>query len=271
MRYVIIRDDDTNAFTPVRCLEQLYRPFLERGLPVNLATIPEVATGTTTPDGKIEGFLNFKNGVRTETQPLAANQELTAYLKANRCYQIVQHGLRHDYHEFDRVATVEVAKKLEDGTRLLMDAGFSRPKTFVAPYDKLSRESMQEAARQFRVISTGWFELGRLPVGWWPRYALKKMSAAPHWQVGRTVLLTHPGCLLSCFRPNAGIMDNIIAQINRRRVTVLVTHWWEYFREGKTDDAFIGTLHETAAYIASRPDIKAISFSDLVTESIPLI
>ena len=27
MRYVIIRDDDTNALTPVECLERLYRPF----------------------------------------------------------------------------------------------------------------------------------------------------------------------------------------------------------------------------------------------------
>ena len=35
MRYVILRDDDTNALTPVDCLERLYRPFLNRGLPVN--------------------------------------------------------------------------------------------------------------------------------------------------------------------------------------------------------------------------------------------
>ena len=37
MRYVILRDDDTNALTPIECLETLYRPFLDRGLPVNLA------------------------------------------------------------------------------------------------------------------------------------------------------------------------------------------------------------------------------------------
>ena len=29
MHYVILRDDDTNALTPVGCLEQLYRPFLD--------------------------------------------------------------------------------------------------------------------------------------------------------------------------------------------------------------------------------------------------
>ena len=45
MRYVILRDDDTNALTPVACLERLYRPFLDRGLPVSLAAIPEVSLG----------------------------------------------------------------------------------------------------------------------------------------------------------------------------------------------------------------------------------
>src|SRR5947207_14714145 len=49
MRYVILRDDDTNALTPVENLERLYRPFLDRGLPVNLSVIPDVAAGATTP------------------------------------------------------------------------------------------------------------------------------------------------------------------------------------------------------------------------------
>src|SRR5436190_17389012 len=57
MRYVILRDDDTNALTPVDCLERLYRPFLDRGFPVNLAVIPEVRTDAVGPDGRREGFL----------------------------------------------------------------------------------------------------------------------------------------------------------------------------------------------------------------------
>ena len=54
MRYVILRDDDTNALTPVECLEKLYRPFLARGLPVNLATVPEVRMDARTPEGTRE-------------------------------------------------------------------------------------------------------------------------------------------------------------------------------------------------------------------------
>ena len=55
MRYVILRDDDTNALTPIECLETLYRPFLDRGLPVNLSVIPEVRINVTMPDGRPEG------------------------------------------------------------------------------------------------------------------------------------------------------------------------------------------------------------------------
>src|SRR5262245_34983642 len=57
MHYVILRDDDTNALTPRACLERLYRPFLDRGLPVNLATIPDVRCDVRTPDQKLEGFI----------------------------------------------------------------------------------------------------------------------------------------------------------------------------------------------------------------------
>jgi hypothetical protein len=270
MRYVIIRDDDTSALTPVSCLERLYRPFLQRGMPVNLATIPEVALDTMLPNGKPEGFLAFRNGTTSRTAPIGANTKLVSYLRKNKGFEIVQHGLHHDYLEFDGVDRANVSDWLDEGTRLLMEAGFSRPKTFVAPYDKFSRAALRETARRFRVVSSGWYELGRVPLPWWPRYAWKKLQATPHWRIGRTLLLSHPGCLLSCFRPYDKILETIRAQIERQRVTVLVTHWWEYFREQTADESFISLLHETADYLARRNDIKVISFSDLAASDVPL-
>jgi hypothetical protein len=270
MRYVIIRDDDTSALTPVACLERLYRPFLERGLPVNLATIPEVALDTTLPNGKPEGFLAYRNGTRSRTAPIGTNTNLVNYLSKNKGFEIVQHGLHHDYLEFDGVDRASVSDWLDEGTRLLLEAGFSRPKSFVAPYDKFSRASLRETARRFRVVSSGWFELKRVPLTWWPRYAWKKLRATPHWRIGRTFLLSHPGCLLSCIRPYEKILETIRAQIERQQLTVLVTHWWEYFREQTADESFIGLLHETADYLARRNDTKVIAFSDLVTGNVPL-
>src|SRR5262245_24658437 len=202
MRYVIIRDDDTNALTPVDCLERLYRPFLARGLPVNLAVIPEVRTDVRLPNGRLEGFLPRRPSPSLgATVPLAVNAELTAYLSANPLYHVVQHGCYHDHFEFDLHDRHEVARRLDLGAQRLREAGFADVNAFVAPHDKLSRVAYQEVARRFRVLSTGWFEWRRVPRAWWPRYVLKKFLRQPHWRVGRTRLLSHPGCLLSYTRP----------------------------------------------------------------------
>lgn len=270
MRYVILRDDDTSALTPVDCLERLYRPFLDRGLPVNLATIPNVATNTRLPDGRLEGFLVARNGTTQETVPLAENAELIAYLKSNMGYEVVQHGYRHDYFEFDRLGTDDVVRRLEQGIRCLNDAGFEQAKTFVAPYDKFSRDSLREVARRFPVLSTGWFELRRLPRTWWPQYLVKKATGSPHWKVRNTALLSHPGCLLSYQRDFKNMLASVAEAVESRRLTVLVTHWWEYFRDGKPDYEFISFLHQTAEYLASKPDIRVIRFSELARGNVAL-
>jgi predicted deacetylase len=233
-------------------------------MPVNLATIPNVAIGTKMPDGKPEGFLIHKNGEKGPSVPIGSNHKLVNYLRENPGYQIVQHGYNHDYLEFDRPSVAEVCDRLDEGGKLLQAAGFPKPQTFVAPYDKLSRASLSEVARRFRVLSTGWFELRRLPYAWWPNYFVKKLRDRPHWKVGRTLLLTHPGCLLSYTRSYTGMLEAITKHVNQRQLTVLVTHWWEYFRNGEPDEQFIGFLHETADYLATHPDLKVISFSDLV-------
>jgi hypothetical protein len=270
MRYVILRDDDTNALTPVECLERLYRPFLDRNLPVNLAVIPDVSTNALTPEGKTEGFLFAKNGTRSATVPMAENPKLVKYLRENSNYHVVQHGCHHDCFEFDRKSPSDIAARLEHGTKLLTAAGFPRPVAFVAPHDKLSRASYSAVAERFQVISSGWFELERLPMTWWPQYFAKKAGHRPHWRVNGTLLLSHPGCLLSAQRDYNSMLDQIIRSVNSRKVTVLVTHWWEYFANGRPNEAFIRVLHQTADYLASEKDLKVISFTELANSRLEL-
>src|SRR5690349_5572167 len=126
MRYVILRDDDTNASTPVECLERLYRPFLQRNLPVNLAVIPDVRTDAVRSDGRPEKFLFAKNSGDELTLPIGDNTNLVSYLRDNPGFQIVQHGYDHSFFEFDSISARDICDRLEQGTRLLMDAGFSR-------------------------------------------------------------------------------------------------------------------------------------------------
>jgi hypothetical protein len=263
MRTVIIRDDDTNALTPVECLETLYRPFLARGLPVNLATIPEVRTNARTPKGEREGFLPRKHNPAVETVSLAENRVLVDYLHANPLFGIVQHGCYHDTFEFDLSNRAEVVRRLDRGAQRLREAGFDDVQAFVAPHDKISSVAYEEIAQRFRVISTGWFEWRRIPAAWRPAYVWRKLSGKPHWRVGETQLLSHPGCLLSYMRPFETMLDTIKAAIARSEVTVLVTHWWEYFRDGRTDDKFVRVLHDTADYLANAPDVRVISFNAL--------
>jgi hypothetical protein len=313
MRYVIIRDDDTNAFTPVECLEKLYRPFLDRGLPVNLATIPAVSTAARMADGTPEGFLwaqhCFSRGSQDgavqaaglfpcaplnwaattvataepatacskhalpapgEHAPIGQNQKLVAYLKDNPGFKIIQHGCHHDYLEFDCADPAEVARRLDAGRRHLQEAGLTPGEAFVAPYDRLSRPALREVSQRFRILSTGWYELRRLPWSWWPGYMMKKLKKRPHWRVGRTLLLSHPGCLLSCHRTYSTMLGGITHFVENQQLTVVVTHWWEYFRNGRQDEGFIEFLHETAAYLASHPDVKVVSFSDLLTQNFRL-
>jgi hypothetical protein len=268
--YVILRDDDTNALTPVECLERLYRPFLDRALPISLAVIPEVHTNVTLPNGEPEGFLLAKDEGAPETMPIGDNEKLVNYLLANPGYHILQHGCHHDFFEFDGDDRADISHRLEQGTRSLVAAGFPRPYTFVAPYDKLSEASLREVAKHFCIVSTGWFELGRLPLAWWPRYCLKKLRRRPHWQVRHMTLLTHPGCLLSCNRSYETMLDQIRATVENQTLTVLVTHWWEYFRKNQPDERFIQILHQTADYLANQADVRVIAFDDLVEQNVPL-
>jgi hypothetical protein len=270
MHYVILRDDDTNALTPVECLEQLYRPFLDRGLPVNLATIPKVRTDTISTDGTLEKYLFAKRTDTPPELPIAGNSRLVGYLQQNPGFHLLQHGCDHSLFEFGSEQRTEIANRLEQGTAALAAAGFRKPRTFVAPYDRFSRVSVSEVAKRFGVISAGWFELRRLPFAWWPRYALKKMLHQSHWSIGRTLLLTHPGCLLSYRRSYPTMLESVRKQVGSQRLTVLVTHWWEYFRDDQPDTVMLGILHATAEWLASIPNVRVISFNDLARLDAPL-
>lgn len=272
MKYVILRDDDTNAMMPAACLERLYRPFLDRNLPVNLAVIPNVSTHASYGPGKLEKFLMGENGSSEEHLPIGSNRELIQYLMDNPQFHVVQHGCCHesvhDRYEFDHDDRGEISRRLDEGIKFLQEAGFRRPSTFVAPNDQLSRASLQEVAKRFPVVSTGWYELRRVPPQWWPKYFYKKISHQSHWRANGTIFLTHPGCHLSYHRSYSLMLAEIERSIESRKLTVLVTHWWEYFRDGIPDKVFIDVLHETAEWLAWRRDVRVISFDDLAKEKI---
>jgi hypothetical protein len=270
VHYVILRDDDTCAATPPACLERLYRPFLDRGMPVCLAAIPEVRTDLRMPDGRLEGFLAAGREPGVPLAPIGMNRELVDYIKAEPGLQVAQHGCHHDLFEFGGSDRVGLAKRLDRGAQVLREAGFARPETFVAPYDRLSRAAFIEVAARFKVISTGWFEARSVPLRWGAAYALKKLAGRPHWRAGGSFLLSHPGCLMSYLRPHRNMLESVRRAVEGAPLTVLVSHWWEFFRGGTPDAALIGIQHEVASWLASRPDVRVVSFRDVASGEVPL-
>jgi Uncharacterized protein conserved in bacteria (DUF2334) len=270
MHYVILRDDDTCALTPPACLERIYRPFLGRGMPVNLAMIPEVRTDLRTPDGRLEGYLTAGGAPGALLAPIGQGSDLVNYLKAEPGYHIAQHGCHHDLFEFGGSDRNLLAGRLERGAEVLREAGFPQPAAFVAPYDRLSRAAFIEVASRFGVVSTGWFELRSVPVRWWAPYALKKLGKRRHWRAGGGYLLSHPGCLLSFHRPHGGMLASVRRAVEGGTLTVLVSHWWEFFRGGLPDDKLIGVIHEMAEWLASRPDVRVVSFGDVASGRVPV-
>ena len=47
--------------------------------------------------------------------------------------------------------------------QLLQKAGLPESRTYVAPSDRLSGAALREVVKRYCVLSTGWFELRRLP------------------------------------------------------------------------------------------------------------
>jgi hypothetical protein len=274
MRYVILRDDDTNALTPPEYLERLYRPFLDQGWPVNLAVIPNVRTDITYGQNILEGFLLTRRGTKEKVLPVSQNEALIQYLLSNPGYQVVQHGYNHEFVngdcEFEQHDRKDLVRRLENGSQILVGAGLKRPDAFAAPYDRFTRTSLQEVGKRFRLISGAWFEFRRLPPAWWPSFALKKVTRKEHWHVGRTILLSHPPCYLSHRRPYATMLNQIKQAVASRQLTVLVTHWWEFFHDGGPDEAFIQVLHDLASFLAAAEDLAVVGFDDVVQGKVPV-
>lgn len=267
MKYVILRDDDANALTPPDMLEELYRPFLDKGMVVNLATIPEVRTDIVAPDGELEGFLVGPGAGKPGSLPIEENTQFIDYVKHEPRYRVLQHGLRHEFvgghYEFERSDAADLEKRLERGTERMRDAGFEPPSTFVAPQDKLSREAMALVLERFPILSTGWYDLAKVPRVHWPAYLWsKKVKKARHWRTQRNALFTHPGCILSYRRDPSTILPALRSQILSGDITVVVSHHWEYFRGGTRNAPFIAVLHELAEWLASEKDIRVVTFDE---------
>ncbi len=268
MKYVVLRDDDANGTTPVSLLEPLYRPFLDRGLPVHLAIIPNVRTDVRRIDGRLEGFLCGEEAGKARLRPIEENQALLDYVRHERGYVPMMHGFTHEiidgHYEFSLDKPTETAERLDNGFAMFKAAGLGRPCAFVAPQDQLSRSSLREVTKRFDVLSTQFLSLEKLPCRYWPAHFMsKKMQSRRHLRIGQTIALTHPGCILSYNKSPQGMLERILKTIRPHDVTVIVTHHWEYFHaDGSMNEPFVAVLHALASYLTKAHDVRVIRIED---------
>jgi len=275
--FVIIRDDDVSALTPVEYLDILYRPFIERKIPVNLAVIPFVNTHAKTSHGHKEEFLLAQDHfagrkILPRNIAIGTNRELVNYLLDNKNYYIAQHGYQHDYSEFSMENCDEITRRLDTGMNLLVEAGFDRPTTFVAPHDIMSCTAISEVAKRYPIISKYQYKIGQIPYAWWPSYIWwTKIIRSPHWKHNETFFLSRPlKTYLSSRFPIEDMFDSIVASIQSRTLTVLHTHWWAFFKHPHTSADFIAVLHRVADYLAQTSNVRAVFFKDLLTQEVLL-
>jgi len=269
MRYVILRDDDTNAMTSPNRLEHLYRPFLAKGQPVNLSVIPEVRTDLQLEDGRPEFYLRADTSPKQPLMRMQESSPVVQYLLTNPGYCIAQHGLRHEpvdgQFEFNHSNPSDIVSRIETGRSILQDTGLPRPTTFVAPQDRFTRVSIREVAKRFQCISCSWYPPRCIPPSWMPAYYFQqKVLRQHHFRFASTVFLSHTGYLLARSRLKDDILGLIKAAIRMRKVTVLMTHWWEFFPDGRPDVDMIRILHELSEYLHNQSDIRVISFDEIV-------
>ncbi|MBM4397971.1 MAG: DUF2334 domain-containing protein [Deltaproteobacteria bacterium] len=276
MRYVVLRDDDVNATTPPEQLETLWRPFLDRGMPVSLCVIPAVDLAARRADGHVEEFVAGPDAGTPASRPIGTAPALVEWLRGTGGACVAAHGLTHAMHdgryEMDLADRARAGAMLDRCLARFEEAGLGRPRAFVAPQDRLSRASMLEAARRFAVVSGGWYSLAKVPRRWWPGYvASKKLLRRPHWRAGGTVFLSHPGCLFAPWRDPAGMAAGAMAEVGSRVLTVVVVHHWEMFdAAGRPRAVSVAALHALSALLAAEPDVKVVSLDDVADGRVPI-
>jgi len=273
VKYVLIRDDDLNYHSDFAQIEAVHGKLIERGIPVNFATIAAVNTAarTESPDfgeGTYEPFLPRELAGTDREWPIDQNRRLVERLNDWPGVEILQHGYDHcgrpGHYEFESEDAGVIGRKLSEAREILRRAFGRRPDTFVAPQDQYSSEALRQIRAQFRMFSLGWIDRRKLPVAYLPAYAAMKLRGRHYLRMGRCWMLEHPGCLFSRFRDPVQGVAKLKAHLAAHRVTIVVVHHWEFFdAQGKPLAAHVRAFVDTMLALHAQPDVRFLRFSEL--------
>jgi hypothetical protein len=272
MKLAAIRDDDVSFFTNPAQLERVHAPLLEKNIPVNIAAIPFVSANVELRHEKLKGdyepFIPPEYRGRNERFDIGGNKALVDFVRRHPAIHVAQHGYSHAYvdgaREFDISDGAKISAMISEGGRVIEKAFGVRPAFFVAPWDSISRAAFAALARSFEGISTGWLSKDSVPLAWLPKLLVKKLKHRNYIFAGGTLVLEHPGCILSQFTPVEAIRERVMAYLADHDVAVLTTHHWEYFGEdGAPNEPLLAAYHALVAELSERRDIRFATFPDI--------
>jgi len=263
MKTLIIRDDDTSAFTRPEQLETIYGPVWERGLPVSLAVIPRPRDDVRVwhrPGLPYDPSIPVHLRGQGRNYPLTENPQLCAFLNekaAAGLVEIVLHGYEHNYHEFDTATPGNIETWLRRGKNLLQNAlPDATLQTFVAPYDRISSEAI-EGLRQARLnlctFSQNLLNLDEFASATgYQRYTLPD---------GR-VFFTCDEYLYTHRHDPAESLATARYRLQQHDLLVVANHYWSFFYDwDEPNRAMLDSWHTFLDDALQTPDLTVTTFA----------
>jgi peptidoglycan/xylan/chitin deacetylase (PgdA/CDA1 family) len=244
-KYVIIRDDDPNYFTPTSALEGVYDKIFSLNIPISACVIPNVQANLKLDNAVFHGaildhepFIPPKFRGTNQEYNVSENPELVEYLKKHKDQMsIIQHGFSHSFHEFASSNYGEVEKKLKEGNQILQRALGEAPLFFSAPYDLYSPTSLRALRQHFKGATCGEIKLRtmistktgiRLPLDMVPSFVNASRKKEVFYFHNDFLMLGYHNIMqLSPFDEYS--IEDFETYINQHNVIVISLHYWEFY------------------------------------------
>jgi len=283
---IIIRDDDVSYFTKPQCLENIYRPLLELGLPINLAVIPIMYTQSYVAL-RIQDYFALNEPVKPVKYDkkylmlVGENEDLVDFVKQHN-FEVLQHGLMHE--KFQKHSTfipefcinnaVELQRRAELGIKILSKTFGKRPRFFVPPWDVLSKQGYDVTSKLFdgvllaSMALSGRRNIGKLldffprhlPFNFIPSFFVYRMKGKNYCIFrGKFLVLEHRGLSIWTNFNEEALFDMFKYFSLKWRNIVIVNHHWLLASNPKLLDMW----YKLVNYILSDDRFNIVSISDL--------
>jgi hypothetical protein len=258
----IIRDDDTSFFTRPEQLETIYGRLWERNIPVCIAVVPAQRADVRVqhrPGIPFDPSIPPQYRGLDREFPITENRELCAFLnqKAREgLIEIVLHGYSHEYMEFTSEDKTRIGNKLMEGRKLL-DAAFpdARIKTFIAPYDRISKTALNAVVGFGYNLCTASSNLAEIP-------ELADMGPYQMREVGPGELIyTCDEYLFTHRDPPQDCLANVRERLRTASTLIVGNHYWCFYYDwGEVNAAMLDSWYLFLDDLLAQPERRITTF-----------